>query len=290
MGRDAAAELYPSVPVSAVALTGDPLRPDSAQRVVKLLDVDDPEWQAVLESVPHDFYHLPGYVALAAAEAGGRPCALAVRGGGASLLVPLIIREVGPGIHDATSPYGYPGPLLADGGPGAMGVALRHGFRHLAERGVVAAFLRLHPLLNIDQGSLPGRLVGHGDTVSIELPASDDDLWRRLRKNHQRDISRAARLGYAARMDDAWEHFGTFQRLYRETMERRGATSSYFFSGEYFRALRAVLGDRMHLCVVEGDGRVAAAGLFVETSSIVEYHLSGADEQQLHLQPLKTMI
>jgi Acetyltransferase (GNAT) domain len=34
----------------------------------------------------------------------------------------------------------------------------------------------------------------------------------------------------------------------------------------------------MSICVVESGGAISAAGLFVETRGIVEYHLSGADE------------
>jgi hypothetical protein len=53
------------------------------------------------------------------------------------------------------------------------------------------------------------------------------------------------------------------------------ATPYYLFGDEYFDGLRAALGDRMRLSIVEADGEVAAAALFVETSGIVQYHLSG---------------
>ena len=266
-------------------------RPGAATRGndVRLLDVRAPEWEALLAEVPHDFYHLPDYVALAAAGERGRPCALYIREPAGTLLVPLIIREVTAGIHDATSPYGYPGPLQTGDGLRTR-EALQRGLGLLSDAGVVAVFIRLHPLLNAAMTDLPGRLVQHGETVSIDLPASPSQLWHQLRTNHQRDITRAHRLGFSARMDEEWRHLDDFRRLYRETMERRGAAPSYFFDEAYFRELRRVLGERLHLCVVEGDGQVAAAGLFVETSSIVGYHLAGAGRDLLHVQPLKTMI
>jgi hypothetical protein len=58
-------------------------------------------------------------------------------------------------------------------------------------------------------------------------------------------------------------------------MTRVSAARFYFFGDEYFDGLRTALGERVRLSVVEVDGSVAAAALFVETCGIVQYHLSG---------------
>jgi hypothetical protein len=98
------------------------------------------------------------------------------------------------------------------------------------------------------------------------------------------------RLGAVARMDEEWLHFETFRRLYRETMVRRSAAPRYFFSDGYFDALREGLGDRLHLCIVEMGGVIAAAGLFVETCGIVQVHLSGSDDALSNIAPMKVML
>ena len=41
---------------------------------------------------------------------------------------------------------------------------------------------------------------------------------------------------------------------------------------------------------MELEGRIISAGLFAETSGIVQYHLSGTDEGFLAYSPLKTMV
>ena len=256
----------------------------------RLLDVDAPEWHAVLDATPHDFYHLPGYVALCATQERGQACAVYVTDGDRALLLPLILREVDGAAIDATSPYGYPGPLITGDGESFVRLALATARQVLLGAGVVTAFIRLHPLLNTQLPRHFGLIVEHGDTVSIDLSRSKEELWSQLRQNHRRDIARAARLGFAARMDETWENLETFKKLYRATMDRRGATAFYSFDDAYFASLREALGDRLHLCVVEGNGVVAAAGLFVVTGGIVEYHLSGSDEELLHLQPLKIML
>ncbi|MGH2464444.1 MAG: GNAT family N-acetyltransferase [Candidatus Limnocylindrales bacterium] len=207
------------------------------------------------------------------------------------MLLPLLIRDIPGGGVDATSPYGYPGPVgqgIDD--PAFLRDALSAGRQVLREAGIVSAFVRLHPLLNVVLPITNDTLVRQGETVSIDLTLSAEALWAQTRVNHRRDITRAIRLGYVARMDDDWEGLESFKHLYRATMSRRSAAPFYFFGDAYFDGLRDALGERVHLCVIEKDGVVAAAGLFVETDGIVQYHLSGARDASRLFQPTKLMI
>jgi hypothetical protein len=258
----------------------------------RLIHVDAPEWMSFLADTVHDFYHLPGYVALCATQEPGEPLALYATDAGNSLLLPLIVRGIrdSPGF-DATSPYGYPGPLTnGPADPTFMRRAMTVGIAVLREAGLVAAFVRLHPLLNAEPPVGIGALVHHGETVSVDLTLPKETLWEQTRLNHRRDITRAARLGFVARVDEEWRHLETFERLYRATMARRSAAPFYYFDDTYFSGLRDALGESLHLCVVERDGDVAAAGLFVETNGIVEYHLSGTDDALRQVQPTKLMM
>jgi RimJ/RimL family protein N-acetyltransferase len=256
-----------------------------------LLDVDAPEWEAVLRAARHDFYHLPAYVALCAVQERGQPHALYVTDDERAMLLPLVIRGIPGGGFDATSPYGYPGPVgIGIDDPVFLRVALVAGLQVLRNAGIVSAFVRLHPLLNPLPPTAIGTLVRHGETVSIDLTLSIEELWAQTRLNHRRDITRAVRLGYVARMDEDWRHLESFKHLYRATMARRSAAPFYFFEDAYFDGLRDALGESLHLCVVEKDGVVGAAGLFVETNGIVQYHLSGTDDALRMVQPTKLMM
>jgi lipid II:glycine glycyltransferase (peptidoglycan interpeptide bridge formation enzyme) len=74
-------------------------------------------------------------------------------------------------------------------------------------------------------------------------------------------------------------------------MKRVEAGDAYFFSREYFEDLRAKLENRLHLaCVLTEMGTVAAAGLFVSTDGIVQYHLGGTSPAYLSLAPFKLVI
>jgi len=257
----------------------------------RLLAVGAPRWDSVLRETPHDFYHLPAYAALCAAQERGEARALYVEDGGRSVLLPLIVREIpGSAGHDAISPYGYPGPLVCGtDDPEFLPEALIAGMAALRAAGIVSVFVRLHPLLNASPPEGVGKVVLHGDTVSVDLTLAGTTLWAQMRYNHRRDITKAVKSGLVARMDRGFERYGGFERVYRATMDRRSADPFYLFGDEYFGGLRDALGDRLHLCVVEKGDAIAAAGLFVETDGIVQYHLGGTDEAFSRDEPSKLM-
>lgn len=261
-----------------------------SELTAELLGVDSPRWLAFLRGVDHDFYHLPAYAALCALHEGGTPQALIVEDGIRGMLLPLIVRLVPGGRSDASSPYGYPGPLLRGTEDQAfLNEAFRAGIRTLRAAGVVTAFVRLHPILNVQPPDV-GTVVQHGETVSVDLSKPDEVIWAEMRENHRRGILRARRLGYVARIDESWEHFEAFKHLYRATMARHSASPYYDFDDRYFEDLRAALGERLHLNVVLMDRTVASAGLFVQTCGIVQYHLVGSDETFAKDQPGKLLI
>ena len=245
---------------------------------VSLVPSDHPAWSQMLTHVPHDFYHLPAYAETVAREEGGAARALHVTDGARRLLVPLIVREVPGGGRDASSPYGYPSPLMAPGhDEGFFVTALRAACNALASQGYVSLFVRMHPLLLPMPPPGVGEVVQHEPTVAIDLSLSQE-AWRAgLRKSHRRQIARAITQGHRASIDDSWRHFDTFKSLYRFTMRRLGASEKYRFSDNYFDDLREALGESLALCVIECERRVWAAGLFVETEGIVQSHLSADD-------------
>lgn len=244
----------------------------------ELLAVDDARWIEFLSNVRHDFYHLPRYVELSARHERGEPTAIYVQDGDNAMLLPLVLRPIGEGRNDGTSPYGYPGPLqIGEGGQAFLREAMAAGIAALFDRGVVSMFLRFHPLLNGPPPEGLGEIVRGGDTISIDLSLGPDELWHQTRANHRIHVNRAIKAHRIAAFDEGWVHLEDFKRLYRETMARVSAMPYYFFGDEYFEDLREALADRLLLCTVDADGQVAAAGLFVETCGIVQYHLSGSD-------------
>jgi hypothetical protein len=259
-------------------------------------------WQQCLAETPHDFYHMPGYLRLCAECEGGSAQAFVADDGEHRLFLPLIVRPIGPclapdaALCDATSPYGYPSPLLAGGQDAEkrtafLDRALGSLLAALRKRRVVSLYLRLHPLLPLPREPFcrQGTLVRHGETVFVDLSRSEQECWHETRAQHRNCINRAVRLGCVAEIDWHWNRLDEFVDLYTETMRRVKAHSEYFFSRDYFHRLRDVLQDKLHLGIVRIGDSVVCGGLFSEVCGIVQLHLAARQEQTTTLAPMKLL-
>jgi hypothetical protein len=260
---------------------------------VQLLKPGAPAWQKALTAVRHDVYHLPSYVVMEASAVGGDAAAYYYEDGDRLLLLPLVVRPIpGTALSDVASPYGYPGPTSnADLDDEPFWKAAADGLVEvLASSSLVSCFVRLHPLLPVNLAALAsvGIVIQHGDTVSIDLTGSEEEMWSQVRPNHRRHINRARRDG-AIVVIDRWDRLPTFIEMYHETMRRVGASSYYFFDPPYFERLHAALGDRVHLVTVEFSDTVAAGGVFFECGEVVQYHLGATRNSYLSYQPTKLM-
>ena len=264
--------------------------------IAEFIGPRDARWKSFLKRTKHDFYHLPEYAELAAVNEGATPVAFYAEKGEAACLAPLLIRQI-PGVlnapsdwYDCTSPYGYSGLLISPSQEELQWFL--EAFCHTARaRGIVTAFFRLHPLFVLELSALGkfGQLIRHGQTVYINLFESKERIWEQMSTNHRRNIKKLIRLGFHVCLDD-WSRLRDFIALYHSTMRRVEAVERYFFSEEYFEDLRAKLGNRVHLvCVLTSTNELAAAGLFMVTEGIVQFHLGGTATQYLSLSPSKLM-
>ncbi|GIF38456.1 GNAT family N-acetyltransferase [Actinoplanes xinjiangensis] len=254
-----------------------------------LLEPADPAWADALRRVHHDVYHLPGYVTLDAHLSGGTPVAFRYDEMGQVLLLPLVLRPVpGTGLRDAVSPYGYPGPV-SDVPPADTGFwtrAARHMAALLRTHDVITVFARLHPLLPAPVAALAaalpgaGTVVHHGETVSVDLTLTPDQLWHDTHRTHRNQINKAGRAGVRIVVDD-WDLLDEWVGTYHATMRRVGATDFYFFDAGHFHRLRARLRDQIHLAVAVRDGEVLGGNLFFAHRGIMQTHLQSTRDGQI---------
>jgi hypothetical protein len=254
-----------------------------------LLGPNDVEWADALSRAEHDVYHLPDYVRIDARLSNGRPVAFWYAEDDEVLLLPLVARPVpDSALSDAVSPYGYPGPIGSTADPAFWTRAARAMTDLFRKEGLVTAFVRLHPLLPAPIAALEsaGTVVHHGQTVSMDLTLSADDMWRQTRRTHRKHINQSRRAGVKVVMDD-WGRFDEWLATYHQNMRRVGASAYYFFTADHFRDLHDVLGDRMHLAVAEADGETIGGTVFFEHGGIMQAHLqSMRDDRQFHADKL----
>ena len=252
------------------------------------------EWMHALEScAPYDFYHLPQYHAMAEQAGEGAPRLFVYTEGPHTIALPLLLRNVdGTDWRDATSVYGYPGPLASSD---AIPATVVENFQaamldRLRSDRVVTVFSRLHPLL-AQRPLLEGLGSFHtSETVSIDLTLPRDEQRARYRRSFKEAINRLRRAGLTVVHDTAGMYFPDFVRIYTETMRRVNAADRYFFPPSYFESLRTALGSRMALFMCLQDGVPVCGGLFVACNGILQYHLGGTLDAALALAPMKLVM
>ena len=260
---------------------------------------DDPRWRNILDRSQHDFYHLPEYAALMGKMEQRQAFAFYAMDSGRECLIPLLRRQLPDQYEsqsawcDLQSPYGYPAPLFTH--PEDL-ESVERFLKALVlasnELGACSIFLRLHPLFGFGPGLRTDcfRLRPHGETVSVNLSQSEEEMWSQTRSGHKYEIRRLEKMGFTTAIDE-WTFLDAFIRMYFETMERVDADQYYKFDSRYFTDLKAALGDHLHLCcVLSPEGQPVAAGLFTCAGNIMQYHLSGSDPIFHRLAPTKLML
>jgi hypothetical protein len=270
----------------------------------EFVEPESPQWTDCLALIRHDVYHLPEYLRFAARmQEPGQPLAFVAQEEGRWFFLPILVRAIPPALVgsqamllDATSPRGYAGPVVGPVEDPAVADFTDRAIEAFTEacrrRNIVTVFVRLHPLLSPTPDILrrAGPVIEHGHSVSIDLGLSPDELWQQTRHNHRRDISKAVRLGYTARIDHDWAAMQAFVSAYEQSMDRLGAEPFWRLSRIYFDELRDSLDGRLHLCIAEVGGEVAAAALLTEVDGIVEYHLAGTADAHVLASPSKLIV
>ena len=271
---------------------------------LQVIKTNDLLWEEILQKVEHDIYHLPKYVYLESIRTETVPEAILIEEADKIFFIPYLLRNIDNSsekdshstkLFDAVSPYGYPGLLLSDSArksPRFMKSAMNKFISVLRSKNICSAFLRLHPILNDGLEEIfPAAFCQiTGETVSVDLRLSLEQIWQKTKPGHRNKINRCKRRDFKARVVDFKEYLDEFRDIYRETMDRVGASESYYFNKFYFSYFATELADSIHLAIVESnDGEVCCAGLFTECNGIVQYHLGGTKNKYLKEAPSKLM-
>lgn len=271
---------------------------------VQIVDIQNPLWLETLQKIRHDVYHLPEYVQIEASRINTTAEAFLIVDGDKIFFVPYLMRQcddimaqesTSQQIFDVVSPYGYPGILLSQAAvntPGFPDFALNELKSALSSKQVCSAFFRLHPILdrNFTEIFQPGTFTASGETISVDLTLSVSQLWAHTRRGHQSTINKCKRLGFTARIVPFVEYLNEMKAIYEETMNRVESSKMYYFPQSYYTELSKKLGDRIHVCLVELEDKIAAACLFFECCGIVQAHLGGTKNEFLHNSPFNLLL
>ncbi|HVM14714.1 MAG TPA: GNAT family N-acetyltransferase [Egibacteraceae bacterium] len=260
-----------------------------------LLPLSDPSaWDTALRRVgQRDVYHSSAYHRCIRSTEGGDAYLFVLSSpGGDVAAMPFLVRRVATveGLEDraavdATSVEGYPGAVCSP----VTGEGARRAFRRrfqgallevLTDLGVVTFFGRQNPFHATEwlfDGV--GEIRRLGSTVAVDCITSEDEHQGQMSSHHRRNLRKVRREGLRMVRDPDGSCLPEFVAMYRQTMDRVGATAGYYYPDDYFRALMHGLGDDAFLAIAELDGEPVNGALFLQGPSVVHYHLGGTSEQ-----------
>jgi hypothetical protein len=256
---------------------------------------NDPIWTNLLRETTHDIYHLPGYCRIEAQLIRGEALAWYSDNHQTQTLIPLISRKIQglENYNDLVSPYGYPGILTQTPIDAAAAADILCAFNtEAAANNYVSSFIRLNPILNQwkFEEEMPWRQWLHGNTVSINLCDTLDEIRRHFSLNHCRNLKRLQQSGYNATVGD-WTSIDEFIAAYRQTMTRRKAHPYYFFPETYFSALENLLKEKMiYIAVHNNENEFVAGGIFTHFGDVMQYHLGATTSKAVRYSPSKMMM
>ena len=263
------------------------------------LDVLNPEqlgdWLSALNSVStQDIYFMPDYLRMVSANGDGIPKLAWLTCDHGDVVYPFLVRPINiegidTGFCDIASPYGYSGPIVKsineDDTHDLASEFVQQFHSYCASTGIVAEFIRFHPLLrnaNTFSGLIPVEYVR--DTVYIDLRESSDKIWTdRLEGRTRNAIRKSEKSGVCVRYSHA-ECIPCFMDLYSETMQRLEADTYYYFTESYFKHLGELVDKSGILIEAVYESKVIASIVLLKGDKFSHYHLSASDPQFRRLQ------
>ena len=263
---------------------------------VDLLTPTNSHWSAVLDRLDHDVYHTPEYHCLSGFGQAGAPQAFVYQEEDNSFVWPYLLTpiEAAPGYHDATSVYGYPGPVGTPN-PQFLNRAWDALSDHWKSERVVSAFTRFNPLLANDRllEGIPTATAGIkdcGNTVSIDLTLPAEMHSQQYHKNLRYAIRKARETGLVTSEDHSWARADDFVAVYQDTMARCGSRPEYVVDRDWIQNFRDTMGSRARLFVTTNDGAVAAAMIVLDYDTFLHCHLIGSAPEFAASSPSKVLL
>jgi len=252
---------------------------------------DKRNWDKVLLEIGNfDIYHTYDYHRTHATIDGGTPVMFVIKDVKGIVALPILERKINSKQLDATSVYGYPGPISNVQNKSIFQERYIDLLRRIySETGYISIFSRTNSLTLSDE-ILSKICHNSGETVVIELNCSEEEQLKKYRANLRRDISKLKRSGFECKFVDPKLHLDSFINIYESTMKSLGATDYYLFSEDYYSSLfdNSMAQVKLVECLIDGD--VACSGIFFFCNNIVQYHLGGTSSEFYKFGPSKLML
>jgi hypothetical protein len=215
---------------------------------------------------------------------------------GAVSYIPMLVKDLGEGLKEAYSAYGYGGLL------GGMVLSEEdiERMRHcLAAKSILALFVRHSPFLS-NQSCWPSGLTElNRYTYATRLRLSDafDAYVKEIPQKMRWSVNYALRAGLRVNFRPVSKcsdnQIQVFYKLYSGLMQEKQTSSYYLFSEDFFLRHGLALGEDCEFAEIlhAQSGKLLAGAFFMlDRTGWVHYHLSAAFPSAMRLQAMELLI
>lgn len=253
------------------------------------------KWTNLIEIADSvDFYHTYDYHQVSKNE-GEFPILIKYSEGNKIIGMPLLIRKIdGTKYSDATSVYGYAGPITHNINESFNNSMFIEELTALfLKNNIVSVFSRLNPYIPHQETCLKniGNIATYGKVVNIDL-TNDFNLQRlQYNKRLKTYINSARKSLFVKKAENKWEIL-EFIKAYTQNMIRVNAKKDYFFKRDYFFELLKCKDFKSDILLALDikTNKIVGGVMYMTKNSIVQYHLSGVKEEYLNLNPIKLLL
>lgn len=207
--------------------------------MAKCVFIDDQAtWTALIRNQPLDIFYSYEYVMLNARE-GEHPGLIYFQGEAGKLFYPFLKRAIFDTEYwDLITPYGYGGPEVVGDLTEKEWAEARTSFYDWAlQKKIVTELIRYNPLTENQRYAhhwTQKEFIRH--TTSIDLRPSVEEITQTFHKKTRSMIRKSLASDLVVRRG-THEDLQSFIQLYYQTMDRKDASSHYYFSRDYFEQL-----------------------------------------------------
>jgi len=241
-----------------------------------------------------DFYHTYDYHHTAKAK-DEEPVLIHYKENDKTIVLPLLFRNIETSFYkDATSVYGYPGPITNNINSNFDSrLFQKELYQCFREQNIISVFSRFNSFIPNQENCFIdlGQIETLGRVVYIDLAKTLEEQWRFYHRRLKTYINKS-RIIYTIRKATTLDDLELFIALYHENMRRVNANVAYFFDKKYFLDLisSTEFETEVLLAINNETAEVAGGAMFIKKNTIVQYHLSGTSERYLDLNPVKLLI
>ncbi|ALM06779.1 hypothetical protein SB49_02380 [Sediminicola sp. YIK13] len=253
------------------------------------------DWNSLLDSLDsYDLYHTYDYHHITKNEE-DEAILIKYSENNKIIAIPFLLRRIDDSYYyDLTSVYGYPGPISKNIDIHFNNSNFITEFkRYLSAQNIISIFSRLNPFIFNQHHCIQhlGQISTLSKVVNIDLTLQLDEQLKAYHKRLRTHINKARRL-CNIKLAETKEEVLAYIDLYYKNMERVNAKKYYFFEEKYFFDLlnSSDFNTRLLLATDRESNTIIAGAMFITTNQIVQYHLSGTDEDKLDHYPVKLLI